>query len=236
MKVMVRAVSVLLAATSLARAADLAIKAPPSAPFARSAYYDWTGCYIGANLGRAFANARDNLNVFGMQAAGNSSFNGGVAGGQVGCNFQTGSLVYGVEGDGQVRIPITQFGTAITMLGAVTSAMPASGTIRARIGYAPVNNVLLYVTAGGGAGYEAVALTQGTLANPITQVNQQIRAMWTVGGGIETAVYRNWTAKLEYLYSATGTTTANFNIMGIPSTVTTRFNDNVVRVGVNYRF
>jgi outer membrane immunogenic protein len=231
MKDTIRGVLVLLTATTLAHAADLPLKA--SAP---PAYYDWTGCYIGANLGRVFSNARDNLSVFGMPAAGNAAFNGGVAGGQVGCNVQTGKLVYGVEGDGQARIPITQFGTAITMLGAATNTMPVSGTIRARLGYTPVNNVLLYVTAGGGAGYEAVALTQGTLANPVTQVNQQIRAMWAVGGGIETAVYRNWTAKLEYMYSATGTTTANFNIMGIPSTVTSKFNDNVVRVGVNYRF
>jgi outer membrane immunogenic protein len=229
-------VSVLLAATSLAGAADLPFKAPAPAPFVPSAYYDWTGCYIGANLGRVFSNARDTLNVFGMPAAGNAAFNGGVAGGQIGCNFQSGNFVYGIEGDGQVRIPVTQFGTAITQLGAVTSTMPASGTLRARLGYAPVNNVLVYVTAGGGAGYQATALTQGTLANPITQVNQQIRAIWTVGAGVETAIYRNWTAKFEYLYSATGTNTANFNINGIPSTTTTRFNDNLVRVGVNYRF
>jgi outer membrane immunogenic protein len=234
MKYMVRGVSALLAATSLARAADLPAKAaPPATP---SAYYDWTGCYVGANLGRGFANARDNLTVFGMPAAGISSFNGGIGGGQVGCNFQTGNLVYGVEGDGQARIPVKTFGTAITQLGAATNSLPVSGTIRARIGYAPVNNVLLYVTGGGGIGLDVVALTQGTLANPITQVSQQFRALWTVGGGIETAVYRNWTARLEYLYSATGTTTANFNIMGVPSTVATRLNDNMVRVGVNYRF
>jgi hypothetical protein len=64
----------------------------------------------------------------------------------------------------------------------------------------------------------------------------QTRGLWTIGAGVETAIYRNWTAKVEYLHLETGTTTANFNIMGVPSSVSTRLNEKTVRVGVNYRF
>jgi opacity protein-like surface antigen len=235
MKCLVRAVFLLLAATTLARAADLSPARATPDPM-NPMKYSWTGCYLGVSLGGNFANSTNNLTLFGMAATGATTFGGGSAGGQAGCNFETpNNLVYGFEVDGQAGFPI-QFGTAITALGAVTNSLPVFGTFRGRIGYAPVSNVLLYVTGGGGIGLEAVALTQGTMANPITQVSTQTRGLWTVGAGVESAIYGNWTAKVEYLYTATGTTTANFNVMGIPSTVTTKLNDSVVRVGVNYRF
>jgi outer membrane immunogenic protein len=173
---------------------------------------------------------------FGQTAAGATTFGGGIAGGQGGCNFQApNNLVYGFEVDAQASFPV-QFGTAITTLGAVTNSLPVSGTVRGRIGYAPVSGVLLYATGGGGIGLDVVALTKGTMANPVNQVSMQTRGLWTVGAGVETAIYRNWTAKVEYLHLETGTTTANFSIMGVPSSVGTRLNENTVRVGVNYRF
>jgi outer membrane immunogenic protein len=232
MKRILHGACMLLAAATLARAADLARS--PARPDLTN--YSWTGCYVGGSLGGGFANATNNVTVLGLTGAGATTFGGGVGGAQAGCNFQTSNnLVYGFEVDGQARFPV-QFGTAITAVGAVTNSLPASGTLRGRIGYAPVSGVLLYVTGGGGLGLDVVALTQGTPANPITQVSMQTRGLWTVGAGVETAIYRNWTAKVEYLHFETGRTTANFNIMGVPSTVSTRLNDNVVRVGVNYRF
>jgi outer membrane immunogenic protein len=144
-------------------------------------------------------------------------------------------VVYGIEADVHAHFP-TQFGTAITPFGAVTNAFPVSGTIRGRIGYAPVDRVMFYLTGGGGVGLNVIALTQGTMANPITQTSMQTRALWTLGAGVEAALYANWTIKFEYLYLNAGTTTANFNIGGVPSTVTTKLNDNFFRVGVNYHF
>ena len=79
---------------------------------------------------------------------------------------------------------------------------------------------------------------------------------WTVGAGVEAAIDRNWSVKLEYLYmdlgnvgGTSGSATAVTNAPNTPgagfNTVTTttltsafnsRFTDNIVRVGVNYRF
>jgi outer membrane immunogenic protein len=46
---------------------------------------------------------------------------------------------------------------------------------------------------------------------------------WTAGGGLEWAFADNWTAKVEYLPAAN----ANINA---------KFNENIVRVGVNFKF
>lgn len=245
MKTLFLAISVSTSVTSLSHAADLgpAPAAPPSrsADFAppsaapRVTPYNWSGCYLGVSLGGAFANGKNRVSVAGQQADGATTFGGGIGGGQAGCNYQVGNAVYGIEVDGQAAIPLDQFGTAITPLGAVTNVLPAFGTLRGRLGYAPVDGVMLYVTGGGGVAEIVTALTQGSADNPITQVSKQVRGLWTVGAGIETALYANWTVKVEYLYLETATT-SNFNIQGIPSTVNTRLNDNIVRVGVNYRF
>jgi hypothetical protein len=72
-----------------ARAADLPLKAPP-APLP---LYNWTGFYLGANLGGAWTNG--NMNIPGNNLYGGlSEFIGGV---QAGYNFQAGHLLFGVE-------------------------------------------------------------------------------------------------------------------------------------------
>ena len=63
---------------------------------------------------------------------------------------------------------------------------------------------------------------------------------WTAGAGVEVALWRNWSAKLEYLYvSANGAT--KFapipSVLGIGNASTPGdYRDNIVRVGFNYQF
>jgi len=61
---------------------------------------------------------------------------------------------------------------------------------------------------------------------------------WTVGGGVEAALWGNWTGKLEYLYIDFGT--FNNALIGIvpitPVATSSRVTDQIVRVGLNYRF
>ena len=52
---------------------------------------------------------------------------------------------------------------------------------------------------------------------------------WTVGGGIEAAISGPLTAKIEYLYVDLG---HNDSIFGSEA----KFNTNIVRAGLNYRF
>jgi len=103
---MKRLLHAIIAAASLvsgpAMAADLgpAVFAPPPPPIIAPAY-NWTGCYLGGNGGAAFstwtyANPTDNPTVPGTR--GQISVNDVVAGGQVGCDYQAGGFVLGIQG------------------------------------------------------------------------------------------------------------------------------------------
>jgi len=67
---------------------------------------------------------------------------------------------------------------------------------------------------------------------------------WTVGGGLEYALWGNFTVRVEYLYVSLASkslteTALNFIPGTVPSSFNANFdrtNFNVARLGVNYRF
>lgn len=92
-----------------AMAADLPMRGPVYTPPPPAVvFYNWTGCYIGANVGGGWTH---NSNTFGEPlpdpvAYGFAPINigtngsGVVAGGQAGCNWQAApNFVVGIEGD-----------------------------------------------------------------------------------------------------------------------------------------
>jgi outer membrane immunogenic protein len=74
-------------------------------------------------------------------------------------------------------------------------------------------------------------------------VSSATEAGWTVGAGVEITLASNWSAKAEYLFVdlADGSCTANCAIANangpplIPN-IAVKFNESIVRGGVNYRF
>src|SRR5690242_10896772 len=85
-----------------ASAADMAVKARPYV--APAPVFTWTGCYIVVHAGagvirdQGFVDNGGLMRTTGLNADRDGI--GGLAGGQVGCNYQTGMLVLGVEGEG----------------------------------------------------------------------------------------------------------------------------------------
>ena len=59
---------------------------PPPPPMVR--VYNWTGCYLGAQLGGAFADNHINGQLAGFIFDQNDSAAAALVGGQVGCDFQ----------------------------------------------------------------------------------------------------------------------------------------------------
>ena len=66
---------------------------------------------------------------------------------------------------------------------------------------------------------------------------------WTIGGGLEQAITPNWTVKAEYLYADLGSVSGTGLIThpGFPGladsfTASVHIRDNIVRVGMNYKF
>jgi outer membrane immunogenic protein len=74
--------------------------------------------------------------------------------------------------------------------------------------------------------------------------NSTTKAGWTVGAGLEGQIVGNWTARIEYLYMDLGTVTSGTFVTPVmaPSggfvttNLSSRVTDNIVRIGVNYKF
>ena len=64
------------------------------------------------------------------------------------------------------------------------------------------------------------------------------RIGWTAGGGIETRLAGNWSARIEYLYVDLGdaTETIAYPANSASFTTQTSFHTHMARVGLNYRF
>lgn len=119
------------------------------------------------------------------------------------------------------------------------------GTVRGRVGFLATPKVLFYGT--GGLAFGEIKTT-GTMTGftpagvSIASVgsNSETRVGWTVGAGVEGKITQNWSAKLEYLYMDLGRFGSGpFTLApgsAIATNVSSRFTDNILRVGINYQF
>jgi outer membrane immunogenic protein len=220
MKTLLVGTTALLALSAVASAADLPPKPFYKAP-AYSQGYDWNGFYAGVVGGGGWAESSHNDGI--STASGRFNQTGGTVGGTLGYNWQAGSMVFGVEGDGSwadIR------GT--TTSGCVTQCFTeirSMGTARGRIGYA-WQNWMPYITAG-----VAVADVHAGQTGLVSGSNTRVGP--AVGAGVEWLLARNWSAKAEYLYT-TFDTAAPYT-SAAPVNVSER-NVSLFRVGLNYHF
>ncbi|MDH6262617.1 outer membrane beta-barrel protein [Bradyrhizobium sp. BR13661] len=191
-----------LGLASPALAADLPIYG--KAPAVVAPAYDWSGFYVGVFGGGGYGNHNLN-NATGPGPAplanftANYSSQGGLGGGEIGYNWQSGNIVVGVEA--------TAFGADIKgsdnfALGwDDATKLGWGGTLRARGGIA-VDRLLLFFTGGWGYG----ELTH-TNTNPGVGVDtfKATRSGLVAGGGIAYAITENLIGKLEYTYLDLGT-------------------------------
>ena len=216
-----------------ASAADLAARPYVKAPVA-AAVYNWTGFYIGANGGYGWGHVSTVDAVFGTSTSHDTS--GGLAGGQIGYNWQVGTWVYGVEADGDwadirgsAPCPNPAFNCA--------SDTRALASFRGRIGWA-AGPALLYATGGLGyanARYSTLTAAGGVPGGGSTGFYSSDRWGWAAGAGIEYGFSPNWSAKLEYLHYGFDSATAPAGTLSIdPISVTLRVD--TIKIGVNYRW
>jgi outer membrane immunogenic protein len=107
--------------------------------------------------------------------------------------------------------------------------------VRGRAGYA-FDRFLVYGTAGAAFGDVRANFTD----DPVSSAT---KAGWTAGGGVEFALDRNWSAKAEYLFVDLGNGScmvacAIVNANGPPLIpgVAVRFDESLIRAGIDYRF
>ena len=205
--------------SSAADASDLSLKAPEPPP------YQWTGCYAGLNVGGGSSGTNfssavgPGTHLLGSDPAivagsggGGADADGVLGGGQVGCNWQTGMFVLGLEGDFDYFRSNSSFVNN-------TNTLPDLGipftinqethtdyiaTVRPRIGVAADRN-FAYVTGG-------VAFTRATYTESYSDANAppavgtatatKSLTGWTAGAGWEYALTDHWLVRLEYLYAS----------------------------------
>ncbi len=260
----IAAVASLLATSAFA--ADLPARTYTKAPVYVEPVYNWTGFYIGGNIGYSWGRSDDTstlTNTAGtvlFSSADKTDLNGIVGGGQIGYNWQVQSWVWGLEADIQgtdekgTRNFLCPTGVCTPTFGVVAvfpgPAVPVAlnqkidwfGTVRARAGVLVTPKVLLYATGGLAYGEVDSGATIGLVPTAFPSTSST-NVGWTVGAGIEGAIGGGWTAKLEYLYVDLGTVSGSFLTTNaalgggvLTSSYSSKITDNVLRVGVNYRF
>ncbi len=254
----IAATAMLGLASTTASAADMAVKA------AQAPVYQWSGCYAGLNLGGGatgtnFTTAVDpgtylvGADPATVAATGSGSHGGDglLAGGQVGCNLQSGLVVFGVEGDFDYfhSNPFFENNTETLSDGVTGFNVKQSlstdylATIRPRIGIAADRN-LAYLTAGAAftrASYTETYLDQAAPPAFGTAVGSKSLVGWVVGAGWEYAFVEHWTFKAEYLYASFPKVSGLGAIVnpGVGSNTLHGSGDltvQLLRAGVNYRF
>jgi len=221
----------LIGLTGSALAADMPVKAPIIAPVAQT----WTGCYIGGNVGGGWAQKRyPDFNLPPAPPSNRDQHDSGVVGGgQIGCDYQTGPWVFGIQGmfDGSD----ISGGHAPNKILVESTKIPWVATVTGRIGYALQPAALLYVEGGGAWVRDkhtefVVGVVDGTA--------DVTRSGWTVGGGLEYRFAPNWSAFVQYNYMGFGTKGVTFSLVPPPGTFVYDIRQNVQTVlfGVNYRF
>ena len=253
---------VVLAAAS-ASAADMAVR-PAYAPPPAYSWNGWyIGGNVGYSWGNAKYDSTTSTSVNGLIVSGNAlsesqKIDGVIGGVQTGYNYQFGGWVWGWEtdfqGSGQ-KGGSTLTGVLITGVGPVPATLTTDhklewfGTARSRLGFLWSPNVLVYGTAGIAYGQvkDSAALSVGVA--PVTAAAiatfKDVKAGYTVGAGVEGALGGGWSAKLEYLYidlgkteltSAAAVTVAGVGTVAANTSQTFRTTDNIVRVGLNYKW
>jgi outer membrane immunogenic protein len=198
------------AASQAATAADLSRPTAPvytkAQPIA-AAGYDWSGFYIGGHAGYDWGRAHviDN----GVLTENAVPMNGAIGGLLAGINWQSGSFIYGLEGDFGLS-GLRGHGTVITPpppsppAPAPTPPIPnqydvnVSGNLRGRIGVAIMPTTLIY--AAGGLALAEFKFRENS--GPIQ--NSELLTGWTIGGGIDQAFTKNLIGRVEYLYADYG--------------------------------
>jgi outer membrane immunogenic protein len=250
------------AATSLLMVGASAFAADMPAPMAPPRpvmVFNWTSCYAGAHVGGGWASkdvtdptqlVQDQL-LAGPFTVGATTVglrpDGYLIGGQFGCDYQPvgSNWVVGFEGaasggnikgSSAVALPLGDPGDL-----AVVSAridFLAAGTVR--FGYT-WDRLLFYMKGGAGAvgdNYSVVGVFQGVNnPTPFSFQGVGIRIGWTVGAGVEWALWDNWSAKLEYEYYDFGhkSVLMTDNNLALTGPVDIRQAVQAVKLGLNFR-
>jgi outer membrane immunogenic protein len=187
-------------------------------PVFQQAPFSWTGFYVGTHVGYGWSDIDwQETPAF----DGTHSGNGWLAGGQIGYNWQAGSLVYGLEAD--FTKSWIDGGN-----GCCDHSVNWLASVRGRAGITAFDNrTLFYVTAGGAWADIDYSSISGT--------HSDTHFGWVAGAGIERALTPNLSARVEYLYYGFNDASAPAGAVS-PGAATFDPTIQTVRFGLNLKF
>jgi outer membrane immunogenic protein len=246
-----------------AMAADLEVGGPAykaARPVVRA--YDWTGFYVGGNVGGHWGTDKittitDPAGGFGpagaaaIDAASPATLHpqGFIGGVQAGFNLEGSGGVFGIEVDanwrgGSATRTLTNI-PVINPLEVMTNTTQATflSTLRMRWGTTALSDrSLLFVTGGFVFATHKTTDTMGHFGNTVitSTSSSTTQPGLAAGGGFEYAFTDNWSAKFEYLYVAiknVGTTIPS-SVAGAPDSILVNhdYSDHIGRFGLNFKF
>jgi outer membrane immunogenic protein len=254
------------ALTGAALAADLPSQEPPPVYVPPLPLFSWTGFYAGVNAGYHWGNSSFNFTgtdssdaglgtavlLGAIPVIGAHGANGFIGGGQIGYNYQINSIVLGLELDVDGASGRNSENTLTQILDFVPISSESKqrlnwlGTLRGRVGWTPIDRLLIYGTGGLAFGQSIASFAfNAPSGDPPLSVFASNSAIigWAAGGGVEYALpynWSNWSIKVEYLHYDLGrmTDTVFYEYEPNFSTLTgkVRHNGEIVRAGLNYRF
>jgi outer membrane immunogenic protein len=211
--------------------------------------FTWTGFYFGAHGGGGWGHKNETPSPYNFAgdiitpAPVGVDVSGWLGGGQIGANYQAGSLVFGVEADasganltGSTACASSSFLTGAVLAGNCSVKVEGLGTIAGRLGVA-FDRLLVYGKGGGAWASDKYSLASTTGSLP-TFNGSETKWGWMVGAGVEYAFLDNWSAKIEYNYLGlrsnnlqfTDTTGQFFLNIGTQQQL------HLVKAGINYRW
>jgi outer membrane immunogenic protein len=244
---MIAAAAVTALFTGSASAADMAprpyVKAPPIVQV-----YNWTGFYIGGNVGGQWLDSSydasyPTLALLGSRGLRDTSV---IGGGQIGYNWQfSPNWLLGIEGD--ISYADHNTGGLVISTGVPTdhidgnARLRTQGAIRGRLGWTS-NAWLLYAVGGVAFGQTDTTLSivrDGVGAD--SRTNSDTRVGWTVGAGVEYMMAPNWILGVEYRYTDLGRADVTVPAGTFPAAHGAAFGSadyrtNDVRARVSYKF
>jgi high affinity Mn2+ porin len=192
--------------------------------------WNWTGFYLGAHVG--YGRGHADVSVQDPGTANTSHPFGSLFGGlQFGYNYVLPSRVLiGVETD--ISFPNSYPSDAEVWAGttprsALAEQLDYIATLRGRLGYT-FDRTLLYATGGLAVSSGHFLRTDPVLGDEKSRPG--MRTGWAAGGGVEYAFQKDWSARLEYLYSRFGATDVMFSN---GTQYASNFDMHIVRLGLN---
>ena len=243
-----------VAMTGSAFAADMAPRYAKAVPMTPVVVYNWTGCYIGGNVGGGWERTRQTqigqnspAGVFTPSPGfdfGASDGSDIIGGGQIGCDYQfANDWVIGVQGMyDYARINSRHVLPAFPVFNSDVRVKDM-WTVTGRLGYL-FNPQLLGYFKGGGAWTSVDNAINGTLPVAFNAENAfgVNRSGWTIGSGFEWMFVPGWSVFGEFNYLDFGTKTTAYTLGtgGAPGdprdVVRNKLYVEQFLVGVNYKF